>query len=61
MVQFSRKKRVAFLSNFLSLFYNCLWTNNVFLLFSSYRTRMSDAYNINLGVKCVSEADIRRI
>ena len=60
MVQFSRKKRLASLSNFLSPFYNCLSTLNVFL-FSSCRTRMSDDYNINLGLKCVSEADIRRI
>ena len=60
MVQFSRKKRLASLSNFLSLFCNCLRTNNVFL-FSSCRTRISNVYNIDLGLKCLSEADIRRI
>ena len=54
------KTRLAFVSNFLFLFYNCLWTKNIFLKFLSCRKRMSDVYNIKLGPRCVSEADIRR-
>ena len=55
------KTRLASLSNFLLLFYNCLWTKNIFIFkFLPCKKRMSDVYNIKLDLRRVSEADIRR-
>ena len=61
MVQLRKKTRLASLSNFLLLFYNCPWTKNIFVFkFLPCKKRMSDVYNIKLDLRRVSEADIRR-
>ena len=59
MVQFSRTKRLASLTNFYSCF--IIVYGQITGFFKCSSCRMSDVYNINLGLKYVSEADTRRI